>query len=229
MKAKILYVEDDPMLGFLTVDSLENHYQVQHAVDAESALVMFDELSFDLCILDVMLPGMDGFELATQIRKRNKTIPILFLSAKAMKEDRIKGLKIGADDYLVKPFSMEELQLKVEIFLRRSQLSPIENNIINFNSSCKQYIFDPSNFNIICGDESIKLTEKEAALLYLFYKNKNKVLKREDILRELWGNDDYFSGRSLDVFISRLRKIFKDQEEIRIDNIPRIGFKLVIP
>jgi DNA-binding response OmpR family regulator len=173
-----------------------------------------------------MLPDMDGFEMATEIRKRNQEIPIIFLSAKTMKDDRIKGLKLGADDYLVKPYSIEELILKIEIFLNRSQKS-------TDNSTQKQYTFgsfqfEPENYLLKNENQSITLTEREASLLKLFLDNPNTVLKREKILMELWGSDDYFLGRSLDVFISRLRKIIKEETHVRIENIPRVGFKLVV-
>jgi DNA-binding response OmpR family regulator len=225
IKKKILYVEDDETLGFLTADSLESKYDVSHFTNGNTAFESFCASSYDLCILDVMLPDMDGFEIATAIRKRNQEIPILFLSAKTMKEDRIKGLKLGGDDYLVKPYSMEELMLKIEIFLNRS----IKTTTANSQTyTIGTFEFDPNNYCVTKESQSTNLTDREAALLKLFLDNKNSVLKREKILLELWGTDDYFMGRSLDVFISRLRKIFKDEPNIRIENIPRVGFKLVV-
>lgn len=225
MKKRILYVEDDETLGFLTADSLENTYDVAHHSNGKSGFEAFCQSEFDLCILDVMLPDMDGFEIATEIRKRNQEIPIIFLSAKTLKEDRIKGLKLGADDYLVKPYSMEELILKIEVFLNRSQKTNASSNLKYIIGS---FEFDPRNYCLTKGSQSSNLTEREASLLKFFLDNKNTVLKREKILLELWGSDDYFLGRSLDVFISRLRKIFKDEPNIRIENIPRVGFKLVV-
>ena len=225
-RKRILYVEDDNTLAFLTADNLEQKYEVAHFSNGKEAFEAFKKEEFDLCILDVMLPEMDGFELAEAIRKRNMEVPIIFLSAKTLKEDRIKGLKLGADDYLVKPYSMEELVLKIEVFLQRSQKQAfVKNNICTIGS----FTFDPDNYVVIKGDERISLTERESALLKFFIDNKNTILKREKILTALWGTDDYFMGRSMDVFISRLRKIFKDDESIRIENIPRIGFKLVAP
>lgn len=224
-KKRILYLEDDETLGFLTSDFLEIHYDVSHFTSGKEAYQTFARENFDLCILDVMVPDMDGFEVAESIRKKNQEIPIIFLSAKTMKEDRIRGLKLGADDYLVKPFSMEELQLKMEVFLNRSQKN-VTSNIATYNIG--PFIFDPANYCVFEGNETTQLTEREAALLKFFLDHKNTVLKREKILNELWGNDDYFMGRSMDVFISRLRKIFKDHPNIRIDNIPRIGFKMVV-
>lgn len=224
-KKRILYVEDDETLAFLTADNLEQHFDVTHVSNGKEAFELFCKENFDLCVLDIMLPDMDGFEIAQEIRNRNEEIPIIFLSAKTMKEDRIKGLRLGADDYLVKPYSFEELILKIEIFLNRSQ-KKVEKS--SKNHTIGTFTFEPTNYSLKNETQQITLTEREATLLNLFVENKNTVLKREKILTELWGNDDYFSGRSLDVFISRLRKIFKDETHVRIENIPRVGFKLVI-
>jgi len=226
MKKRILYAEDDNTLAFLTADNLEQHYEVVHFDNGKDAFEAFKGEAFDLCVLDVMLPEMDGFELASSIRERNVEVPIIFLSAKTLKEDRIKGLRLGADDYLVKPYSIEELILKIEVFLHRSQKQPAVKN-----ATCQigSFVFDPVNYLVSKEGQATQLTERESALLKLFIDNKNTILKREKILTELWGTDDYFLGRSMDVFISRLRKIFKDDESIRIENIPRVGFKLVAP
>ncbi|MGX7668296.1 response regulator transcription factor [Flavobacterium pedocola] len=220
---KILYAEDDETLAFLTKDNLEQHqYSVTHCNNGSKCLEAFKKEAFDICILDIMLPKMDGFELATEIRKINSDIPIIFLSAKTLKEDRIKGLRLGADDYLVKPFSIEELVLKIEIFLKRSQKNKTEEKSL-YNVG--KYSFDAKNYLIFNENEKISLTQREAELLKLFLDNKNEVLKREQILKALWGNDDYFMGRSLDVFISRLRKILINEEGISIENLHGIGFK----
>ena len=221
---KILYVEDDATLAFLTVDSLEENYEVVHCADGETALEMFCSQSFDLCLLDIMLSKLDGFELAKEIRKRDQQIPLLFLSAKTLKEDRIKGLKIGADDYLVKPFSMEELHLKINVFLKRSAKEVPQNKDFKVGN----FIFKPKNYSLHINDKTFTLTERESHLLQLFVEQPNVVIKREQILHALWGNEDYFSGRSLDVFISRLRKILKEDPNLKIENSPRIGFKLVL-
>lgn len=223
-KKHLLYVEDDATIAFLTKDFLENQYEVTHCSDGEEAMECFSHHAFDLCILDIMLPKKDGFEVAKFIRQKNQEIPIIFLSAKTMKEDRIKGLKLGADDYLVKPFSMEELQLKIEVFLQRSQKS--FNTASNYTIG--NFTFYPTNFELVSESTKVQLTEREAMLLQMFLDNIGNVLKREVILTKLWGSDDYFSGRSLDVFVSRLRKVFKDHPEIKFENIPRIGFRLVI-
>jgi len=223
---RILYAEDDETLAFLTKDNLEqNGYEIFHCADGNICMETFREFNFDLCILDIMLPKKDGFEIAAEIRALNTEIPIIFLSAKTLKEDRIKGLKLGADDYLVKPFSIEELILKIEIFLKRSQKS---NNFEPSIYEVGRYKFDSKNFTVFNADEKITLTQRESELLKLFIDNKNVVLKREQILKSLWGDDDYFMGRSLDVFISRLRKILATETGISIDNLHGIGFRFSI-
>jgi DNA-binding response OmpR family regulator len=223
---KILYAEDDETLAFLTKDNLEqNNYEVIHCSDGKSAFETFQNKDFDICIFDIMMPKMDGFELAEAIRKMDLDIPIIFLSAKTLKEDRIKGLRLGADDYLVKPFSIEELLLKIEIFLKRSQKNiPAAKTIYEVG----KYQFDTKNFILYNNEEKVGLTQREAELLKLFLDHKNSVLKREQILTSLWGTDDYFMGRSLDVFISRLRKILADEKGISIENLHGIGFRFSI-
>ena len=224
-KKRILYVEDDETLAFLTADNLEHRYEVVHCNNGKKALENFNNSNFDLCIFDIMLPEMDGFEIVEAVRKRNEEIPIIFLSAKTLKEDRIKGLKLGADDYLVKPYSIEELILKIEVFLNRSQKNTTAN--LQFYT-LGSFRFEPENYLLVNSKEKITLTDRESTLLKLFIDNANSVLKREKILTLVWGNDDYFSGRSLDVYISRLRKFFKEETHVRIENIPRVGFKLII-
>ena len=225
-KIKILYTEDDETLAFLTKDNLEqNNYEVLHCSDGKSGLETFKKENFDICILDIMMPKMDGFELATEIRKLDHDVPIIFLSAKTLKEDRIKGLRLGADDYLVKPFSIEELLLKIEIFLKRTQKNTtIEKSVYKIG----KYEFDTKNFILFNEQEKIGLTQRESELLKLFLDNKNSVLKREQILTSLWGTDDYFMGRSLDVFISRLRKILSNESGIAIENLHGIGFRFSV-
>ncbi len=224
---KILYTEDDETLAFLTKDNLEqNNYEVIHCCDGKSGLEAFKTQNFDICIFDIMMPKMDGFELATEIRKTNTDVPIIFLSAKTLKEDRIKGLRLGADDYLVKPFSIEELLLKIEIFLKRSQKNTIQTEKLVYDIG--KYQFDTSNFILFNENEKVTLTQREAELLKLFLDNKNLVLKREQILTALWGTDDYFMGRSLDVFISRLRKILTSEKGISIENLHGIGFRFSV-
>lgn len=224
-KHRILYAEDDQTLAYLTVDNLTQHdYEVHHFSDGAQCLQAFKTSQYDLCILDVMLPGMDGFLLAEQIRKINHEIPILFLSAKVLKEDRIRGLRIGADDYLVKPFSIEELVLKIQVFINRSHKKM---TVTNQQYKVGSFHFNPPDFTLQNPMHKIVLTQRESELLKYFIDNKNKVLKREQILIAIWGRNDYFLGRSLDVFVSRLRKIFSGDDKIKIENLHSIGFKFV--
>lgn len=226
-KAHLLYVEDDESLGYVTRDNLElQGYQITHCTDGKSALKALGENDFDLCILDVMLPGVDGFTIAEEIRKKDRQTPIIFLTAKSLKEDRIHGLKIGGDDYLTKPFSVEELILKIEIFLRRSRITPDDQQE---RYELGKYTFDYPNYTLKLEGKDRQLTEREADLLRYFAARPNEVLKRSDILKAIWGEDDYFLGRSLDVFISRLRKYLKEDERITLENIHGVGFRLVIP
>ncbi len=223
---KILYAEDDETLAFLIRDNLElHHFDVTHFYNGADCLKAFSREYFDICILDIMMPKMDGFEVAAAIRKKNADIPIIFLSAKTMNEDKIKGLQLGADDYLVKPFSMEELILKINIFLKRSNKVTESATALY---SIGEIQFDAKNYFIVKGEEKITLTRREADLLKLFIENKNTVLKREKILTALWGSNDYFLGRSLDVFVSRLRKIFAGEPGISFDNVHGIGFKCTV-
>ncbi len=228
IKAHLLYVEDDESLSFVTRDNLElNHYQVTYCEDGDKALeTIRSNQRFDLCILDVMLPGVDGFTIAQEIRKRDEMVPIIFLTAKSMKQDKIHGLTIGADDYMTKPFSIEELLLKIDIFLRRSRY----NGILKGNApvSIGHYAFDYKNLSLSTEGYTETLTQKEADLLKLLNENKNQVVKRSFILETIWGKDDYFLGRSLDVFISRLRKYLSLDERIKIENIHGVGFKFKV-
>ncbi|WP_136668407.1 response regulator transcription factor [Flavobacterium sp. H122] len=220
---KILYAEDDDTIALLTKDALEEKYLVTHCKNGQEALLSFTNNNFDLCIFDIMMPKMDGFSLAESIRKVNNDIPIIFLSAKTHKDDRIKGLKTGADDYLIKPFSIEELELKIQVFIRRSLKTTIHEDQIY---TLENLIFDAKNYTVTDQNTKTILTQREAELLQLFLDNKDEVLKRELILTKLWGSDDYFLGRSLDVFISRLRKILSSQDNITIENLHGIGFRL---
>ena len=223
--AKILYVEDDETLSFVTKDNLElNGYQVYHCIDGESGLDTFYKGEFDLCILDVMLPKMDGFTLGEKIRAADPNIPIIFLTAKSMKDDRLTGLRLGADDYITKPFSIEELILKIEVFLKRKYVTAPKNEVFPIGT----YNFDYRNLVLSFGKDDRTLTQKEADLLKMLYEHKNNVIKRSVILEKLWGEDDYFMGRSMDVFISRLRKYLSSDPHIKLDNIHGVGFKLVI-
>ena len=221
---KILYVEDDEVLSFVTKDNLElSGYEIQHCINGKTALKSFRTEKFDLCILDVMLPEMDGFQVAKEIRKLNREVPILFLSAKSMKEDRLHGLRLGADDYITKPFSIEELLLKIEVFIKRKYLSLPPNED---RSKIGEYEYDHRNLKLGYKEDTRSLTQKEGDLLQLLVQNKNNILKRSEILEKLWGQDDYFLGRSMDVFISRLRKYLSGDPNIKIENIHGVGFRL---
>jgi DNA-binding response OmpR family regulator len=223
--AKILYVEDDPNLGFVTKDNLEEEgFEVIHFKDGKEAWKAFLKDRFDVCLLDVMLPELDGFSLAENIRAQNNAIPILFLTAKNLQEDKINGLKIGGDDYITKPFSMEELVLRLQIFLKRKQVS---------EASDSQDIFEIGKFKFVCseqclilGDSKQNLTQRESEVLKFMASRQNQIIRREEILKAIWGRDDYFLGRSLDVFVTRIRKMLSHDNQIKIENIHGVGFKL---
>lgn len=225
-KIKILLVEDDFNLGFVVQDQLKSQgYNVCLCSDGVEGLKKFNEESFHLCVFDVMMPKKDGFSLARDIRKVNTEIPILFLTAKNQAEDKIEGFKSGGDDYLTKPFSTEEFLLRIKALLKRVNLVSAEDVETNFE--LVSITFDSENFKLIYEDgEEKKLTKKEAKILLLLVQNKNKVLTRDIVLNAVWGQDDYFVGRSLDVFITKLRKYLKPDENVTINNIHGVGFKL---
>ena len=221
----IFLVEDDQTLNFIVRDNLEqNGYKVTAVDDGQKAITEFEKDKFSICILDVMLPKKDGFTVAREIRKKDDHVPIIFLTAKSMTEDRIKGLSIGGDDYITKPFSMEELLLRIKVFLKRS-LKPDNTDGIPVARRVRVYNFYFENLILECGDKRKTLTYKEAELLKYFCENSNKVLSRSEILMNVWGSDDYYLGRSLDVFISRLRRYLKDDPDIKILNLHGIGFR----
>jgi DNA-binding response OmpR family regulator len=225
-KAKILYVEDDLTLSFVTRDNLELHgYTVDFTDNGLDALKMFDENRYDLCILDVMLPKMDGYALAERIRSVNQEIPIIFLTAKSTKEDKIYGLRLGADDYITKPFSIEELVLKIEVFLKRSGRKPAREAD---TGSCDfgHFRFDMANHRLESPEGKRQLTHREAELMKVLCLNRDTIVKRDDLLMKVWGDDHYFASRSLDVFISRLRKYLKSDPSVKIENIHNVGYRL---
>ena len=225
-KANILYVEDDSSLSFVIKDNLEeNGYTVVHCTDGESAWQQFMKHTFDLCLLDVMLPKKDGFALATQIRKKNALIPIIMLTAKNMDEDKIHGFKTGADDYITKPFNMQELLLRMEVFLKRTK---IDANVFPSEVTIGSIVFHYEELELQTLEGIIQLTQKEADLLKYFCLHVNQTLKREGILLSVWGKDDYFLGRSMDVFITKLRKHLKADPSIEIQTIHGKGFKFLV-
>ena len=225
-KISILLAEDDENLGSLLKQFLKaKGFSVELAEDGEKALKLFHKTVYSFVILDVMMPELDGFSVAKEIRETNKDVPILFLTAKAMKDDKLEGFAIGADDYLTKPFSMEELIARVNAILKRTgglneEKDPKEFKIGKFN-------FDVEKRILHFGKDEEKLTTKESQLLKLLAQNKNEILERKPTLRAVWGNDNYYNGRSMDVYIAKLRKMLKKDPSIEILNIHGKGFKLI--
>jgi two-component system, OmpR family, response regulator len=221
----ILLAEDDENLGTLLNTFLKNKgYQVQLARNGKSALEKFNDGNYDFLVLDVMMPEMDGFTVAQEVREVDKNVPILFLTAKSMKEDKLKGFSIGADDYLTKPFSMEELVARIEAILKRTGFEA-DTDTSSFEIGL--FTFDSDKRLLINDGDAQKLTTKESQLLKLLAKNKNEVLDRQAALRAIWGDDNYFNGRSMDVYIAKLRKMLKEDEKIEIMNVHGKGFKLI--
>jgi DNA-binding response OmpR family regulator len=227
-KIKILLVEDDYNLGFVIQDKLkEQGFDVHLCTDGVEGLKRFGEHAFQMCIFDVMMPKKDGFTLARDIRKVNRNVPILFLTAKNQTEDRIEGFKAGGDDYLTKPFSTEEFLLRVQAILKRVNL--VKEEVAPKDLSIGTIVFDTENFVLrYANGEKQNLTKKEAKILQLLVQHTNKVLPRDIVLNSVWGQDDYFVGRSLDVFITKLRKYLKEDENVAIANIHGVGFKLTV-
>jgi DNA-binding response OmpR family regulator len=224
---KLLLVEDDKNLGKVVRDYLKlNKFEVILAEDGEKGLELFKEGGFDICILDVMLPKMDGFSLAKMIRKLDHEVPIIFLTAKAMDEDKLEGFQTGADDYVTKPFNIEELVLRIKVFLRRSKAIQTEEPM---RFMVGKYVFDYRNLSLNLNEDSRGLTQREADILYFLCQNKGNIVRREDILMRIWQRDDYFAGRSLDVFLSKLRKYLKEDPQVEIQNYHSVGFRLIAP
>ncbi len=223
---KILLVEDDENLGYLLQDSLNMAgYVTDLLKDGEAGWQAFQQTSYDICVLDVMMPKKDGFALATAIRQQNQKIPIVFLTAKSLKEDRIKGFKVGGDDYITKPFSIEEFLLRIEAILKR-----LHYNSESAVSTClfADSTLDCKNLRLLVAGESRNLTLKEMELLRYLGTHPNTLLSREDIQNAVWADDSYFVGRSMDVFISRLRKYLKGDPKIAITNVHGVGYRFEI-
>ncbi len=226
-KVRIFMCEDDENLGMLLREYLQaKGYAVDLFPDGEAGSKAFPKNQYDICILDVMMPKKDGFTLAQEIRVTNGEIPIVFLTAKTMKEDILEGFKIGADDYLTKPFSMEELLLRIEAILRRVNGKKAK-DVAFYNLS--RFSFDTQKQTLTIGDQVSKLTTKESELLGLLCAHANEILERNYALKTIWGNDNYFNARSMDVYITKLRKLLKDDPDIEIINIHGKGYKLIAP
>lgn len=225
---KILLVEDDTDFASVLKQYLELYsYDVTWAENGEEAVVIFKSSIFDICIFDIMMPKMDGFTLAEKIIKINPEIPFIFLTARKLKEDKIIGLKLGADDYIVKPFEAEELVLRLTNILKRSQQ---KQTLFSKTDELQigLYSFDTKRLCLKNNIKTQQLTEKEAALIHFFYIHKNQMIKREQILKAIWGDDDFFSGRSMDVYISKIRKYFKEDFRISIESVRNIGLEFKI-
>ena len=224
-KIKILLAEDDPNLGLLLVDLLNREgYTVNLCKDGEQALLDFEKQTFDFCLLDVMMPKKDGFEVAKLIRQSNALIPIIFITAKSLKEDRLKGYGLGADDYITKPFDEEELLCKIQVIIRRIIKTELADE--TETTFIGKYIFDFTNQSLLLDGKMKRMTEKESRVLKILSDKRNRVVKREELLKSIWGENDYFMGRSLDVFITKIRKYLKDDSSLSIENVFGVGFIL---
>jgi DNA-binding response OmpR family regulator len=227
LKSKVLLAEDDLSLGYIIKDNLiDAGYDVVLCPDGQTAIEKFDKDEFDICLLDVMMPNKDGFAVAKKIRQQSDLIPILFITAKSLEDDRINGFKSGADDYIIKPFSMQELLMRMDVFLRRTKKMYSEKDI-SFRIGRLQFSY--TDLKLTIDGNVFNLTQKEADLLKFLCEHSNRILKREEILLNVWGKDDYFLGRSMDVFITKLRKYFKSDPEVILETIHGVGFRFNIP
>ncbi|AUC85129.1 DNA-binding response regulator [Polaribacter sp. ALD11] len=224
----ILLAEDDVDFGSILKQYLEmSGFTVEWAKDGEEAFTSFKKGGFNICVLDVMMPKLDGFSLAEKIIEINPEVPFIFLTARKMKVDKLKGLKLGADDYVVKPFEADELVLRLNNILKRTQ----KTSVITFTYeiiSIGNYEFNTRRLELKINQNLQQLTEKEGELIQFLVQHKNQLLKREEILKAVWENDDFFSGRSMDVFISRIRKYFKEDTSISIESIRGVGLEFKV-
>lgn len=228
MKHKLLIVEDDPNLGQILNDYLNlKGFKATLCRNGEEGFKAYLSGRFDMCILDIMMPKKDGFSLAADIRERDNQMPIIFLTAKSMKEDAIKGFKIGADDYVTKPFSMEELLLRIKAVLKRSNNESKAENISN-SYQIGSILFEVDKQRLLVGENETKLTTKEAQLLEFFCRHMGQVVPRNIALKNVWGDDSYFNARSMDVYIAKLRKHLKIDEKVQLITVHREGFKLFV-
>jgi DNA-binding response OmpR family regulator len=222
-KIRVLLAEDDLQLGFIIKDNLEEAgFEVTNCPDGESAWDFFQKTNPDICLLDVNMPLKDGFSVARKIRQKSDIVPILFITAKSLEEDKLKGFESGADDYITKPFSMKELLVRMNVFLRRNRML--------LNDSKPEFklgklLFLPQEMKIIDGNQDISLTQREAELLEFFCNHPNKVLRREDILTHVWGKNDFFLGRSMDVFVTKLRKHLSSEKNVSVETVHGVGYR----
>jgi DNA-binding response OmpR family regulator len=227
VKSKVLLAEDDLSLGYVIKDNLvDAGYEVVLCPDGQAAIDKFDKNEFDICLLDIMMPNKDGFAVAKKIRQQSDMVPILFLTAKSLEEDRIKGFETGADDYITKPFSMQELLMRMDVFLRRTKKMHSEKTL---SFTIGNIIFSYTDLQLTINSEIFNLTQKEADLLKFLCEHSNRILKREEVLLNVWGKDDYFLGRSMDVFITKLRKYFKADPNVNLETIHGVGFRFNVP
>ncbi len=229
MDTRILLVEDDPNLGMVLQESLhlKGGYKVTLCSDGEQGLSEFLKNHYDLCVLDVMMPKKDGFSLLKDIRKVNKDVPVIFATAKGMIQDKIEGYNLGGDDYITKPFSIDELLMRIKAILKRTKIvdTPVEPTLFTIG----KYLFNYALQTLKYEDQQFKLSTKEAELLKLLCLHTNEVLERDEALLKIWKDDNYFNGRSMDVFLSKLRKLLKEDPRIEIMTIHGKGYKLIIP
>ena len=226
-KSKVLLAEDDLSLGYVIKDNLvDAGYEVVLCPDGQAAIDRFAKNEFDICLLDIMMPNKDGFAVAKKIRQQSDMVPILFLTARSLEEDRITGFKTGADDYIIKPFSMQELLLRMDVFLRRTKKMHSEKSI-SFTIGSLEFSY--TDLKLTIGKEVFNLTQKEADLLKFLCEHSNRILKRDEVLLNVWGKDDYFLGRSMDVFITKLRKYFKADPKVNLETIHGVGFRFNVP
>ncbi len=225
---KILLLEDDPNLGAVIEEHLKlNGYSVKRCYDGEEGATAFAQESYDLCLVDIMMPKKDGFTFVREVRAFDTQTPIIFLTAKSLQEDRIEGFKIGCDDYITKPFSIEELELRIQVSLRRTAaVDNSESNQIEFKIASFQ--FNSDRRTLTSSDSDRKLTPKEAELLRMLCLHMNKTLPRETALKEIWGDDGYFSGRSMDVFVSKLRNYLQKDGSVELLSVHGKGLRLVV-
>ncbi|MCO5239951.1 MAG: response regulator transcription factor [Chitinophagaceae bacterium] len=227
-KTKILYVEDETFLAKIVKESLESRgYDVLLEMDGGKVIAQFQYFQPDICILDIMLPGKDGFSIADDIRQLHTTLPIIFLTAKTQTADLVKGFQKGANDYIRKPFSMEELIVRIENALRYQQ-EPVQNSEIKDDIRMSNYIFNPHRQTLLFREEEKKLSFRESELLRLLYENREKVIDRKDILNVLWGSDSFFNSRTLDVYITKLRGYLKNDPALEIITIKGVGYRFVM-